>query len=268
MNPYEYIILKQTLMRFFQGKNVKVSIFIQDELQSNTGIIFIPMNETAPPAVKKPGMVMKYHRNGEVDNGYNIPLKLSQFYEPSKIIERVNVITTELGGNIYLGNKKKNLDESLANEQQKTVQNDKSSSNSINNVIKNTNTSQQTITKNSNSNVGYSYLKDTQKRKENVELIKKEFGQLSDLLGVNKNKNESLIFKFDLFKNSSSNNAEINSNKNDVDDFIEIEREKENINLDKIKNMFDDFTVKEDNTNNNENEYDDLLDLMDMAANK
>ena len=33
LNPYDYIILKSVVLRFLQGKNVKVSIFIKENLQ-------------------------------------------------------------------------------------------------------------------------------------------------------------------------------------------------------------------------------------------
>lgn len=51
------------MFRFFQvnfikkGKNVKVSIFISDGLQSDTGLIHLDMNEQAPPATKQPGEI-------------------------------------------------------------------------------------------------------------------------------------------------------------------------------------------------------------------
>jgi hypothetical protein len=78
MSPYEFLGLRQTLLRFFQGKNVKVSIFIQDGMQSNTGVIFLPMNESAPPQVKMPGTVVNYKTNGDVQKEYYLSLKLSK----------------------------------------------------------------------------------------------------------------------------------------------------------------------------------------------
>jgi hypothetical protein len=87
LSPYDYICLRQSLFRFLQGKNVKVSIFIQDNLQSNSGVIYLPMNETAPPAVKKPGHVVKYKPQGSVNNEYHLNLTASVYYQPSVIIE-------------------------------------------------------------------------------------------------------------------------------------------------------------------------------------
>jgi hypothetical protein len=106
MSPYDYIILRQTLLRFFQGKNVKVSIFIQDNMQSSSGVIYLPMNDTAPPAVKKPGSVSYYNSSGNIIKETQINLKLSSVYQENKNIERVNIFTTEQGGNIYLTERK------------------------------------------------------------------------------------------------------------------------------------------------------------------
>jgi len=58
--------LRQTLLRFFQGKNVKVSLFIQECLQSNTGIIYLPMIDMAPPHVDLPGKIVNYNSIGDV----------------------------------------------------------------------------------------------------------------------------------------------------------------------------------------------------------
>ena len=66
LSPYDYIILKSVILRFLQGKNVKVSIFIQDYLQDSNSIIYLPMNEMSPPFVGKLGAV-KNHSNGKED---------------------------------------------------------------------------------------------------------------------------------------------------------------------------------------------------------
>lgn len=38
---YDYMIIKQQLMKFFQDKHIKVSLFIQDGIQSLDGTIFL-----------------------------------------------------------------------------------------------------------------------------------------------------------------------------------------------------------------------------------
>jgi len=110
-----------------------------------------------------------------------------------------------------------------------------------------------------------SFIKDsTENRKQNTEATKKEFNDLADFLNIKSSQekvtsgNSGQFFKIDLFSN---NNKKPNPNiidKDDDYDIIDIERD--NTNLDKVKNMFDDFDL------NNSQEQDDLLDLMDFAC--
>jgi len=65
------------LLRFFQGKNVKVSLFIQECLQSNTGVIYLPMIDMAPPHVDIPGKIVYYSNLGETIKTENLSLTLS-----------------------------------------------------------------------------------------------------------------------------------------------------------------------------------------------
>jgi hypothetical protein len=282
MSPYDYIILRQTLLRFFQGKNVKVSIFIQDNMQSSSGVIYLPMNDTAPPAVKKPGSVSYFNSSGNIIKETQINLKLSSVYQENKNIERVNIFTTEQGGNIYLTERKgkeqdvlgKNV-ENFSEEKKLINKKDESKISQIKDEIINSSKSSISENKIQNSvsnkqvvNQTSSYLNDTHKRKENIESVKREFGHLADLLGTNPVKqDESQIFKLDLFNKTynykNNQNVDVNSdfNNNDNEDYIEIEREQGD-NLQKIKGMFDDI-----NLNKFDEDEDDLLDLMDMAAN-
>ena len=79
LSIYDYIVLKSTLMRFLQGKNVKVSIFISDKLQSQKNILYLPMIEIAPPLLEKPGEIKIYDLNGNVINNAYFELKLTNY---------------------------------------------------------------------------------------------------------------------------------------------------------------------------------------------
>jgi hypothetical protein len=209
-------------------------------------------------------------------------LKLSSVYQENKNIERVNIFTTEQGGNIYLTERKgkeqdvlgKNV-ENFSEEKKLINKKDESKISQIKDEIINSSKSSISENKIQNSvsnkqvvNQTSSYLNDTHKRKENIESVKREFGHLADLLGTNPVKqDESQIFKLDLFNKTynykNNQNVDVNSdfNNNDNEDYIEIEREQGD-NLQKIKGMFDDI-----NLNKFDEDEDDLLDLMDMAAN-
>ena len=69
--------LRQILLRFFQGKNVKVSLFIQESLQSNIGVIYLPMIDMAPPGVEEPGLISYFDDKGEMWKKDKLKLKFS-----------------------------------------------------------------------------------------------------------------------------------------------------------------------------------------------
>ena len=97
LNPYDYIILKSVVLRFLQGKNVKVSIFIQENLQDSNSILYLPMNEVSPPFVGKVGKVKDKVKNTEE----NFVLKLSKCYSENKNMDRMNNFSTDFGKNMF-----------------------------------------------------------------------------------------------------------------------------------------------------------------------
>jgi hypothetical protein len=75
--PFEFVNLRQIFLRYFQGKNVKVSLFIQESLQSPAGIIFLPMIDMAPPSVELPGLINYFDDKGEKWKSDKFKLQLS-----------------------------------------------------------------------------------------------------------------------------------------------------------------------------------------------
>ena len=100
LRPYDYIILKSVILRFLQGKNVKVSIFIQENLQDSSSIIYLPMNEVSPPFIGKVGIV----KNRIKEETQYFDLKLSQCYSENKNKERMDNFTTDFGKNMFGAN--------------------------------------------------------------------------------------------------------------------------------------------------------------------
>jgi hypothetical protein len=97
LGPYDYIILKSVILRFLQGKNVKVSIFIQENLQDSNSILYLPMNEVSPPFVGKVGKVKDRIKNTEE----NFVLKLSKCYSENKNMDRMDNFSTDFGKNMF-----------------------------------------------------------------------------------------------------------------------------------------------------------------------
>ena len=59
-NAYEFSVIKQQMSKFYQDKHIKVSLFIQDKLQSMNGTItinFVGKNVVNTPAGMKPGFI-------------------------------------------------------------------------------------------------------------------------------------------------------------------------------------------------------------------
>ena len=140
LSAYDYIILKSVILRFLQGKNVKVSIFIQDNLQDSNSIIYLPMNEESPPFVGKLGEVNNYH-NGKKDF---FELKLNESYKENENKNRMDNFSTELGKNMFgseklvlLGKNKKiesnDGNTNNENENKKENENNKEENNKIKN---------------------------------------------------------------------------------------------------------------------------------------
>lgn len=52
-------------------------MFIQECLQSNTGVIYLPMIDMAPPHVDIPGKIVEYNNIGEIVKTQKLSLTLS-----------------------------------------------------------------------------------------------------------------------------------------------------------------------------------------------
>lgn len=158
----------------------------------------------------------------------------------------------------------------LENEKNETLNNLNIISNSASLNINNTYNSQLINNPNNLINTNFnkqSYLHDTENRKKNIEATKKEFNDLAGFLNIKSSDDKyssgisPQYFKIDLFSNNNKNSNVNKPGKNDDYDIIDIERDN-NANIDKVKNMFDDFEL------DNNQEDDDLLDLMDLACKK
>jgi hypothetical protein len=272
LNSYDYYILKSTILRFLQGKNVKVSIFIQDGYQDNSSIIYLPMNEVAPPLVKKPGVAKRLDNFGNVLNEFTFELALTNEFQENYVKERNTNFHTELGLNLYsseykpkiIGKNKKAKDKTKEfNNNIKTIDNKNN-----NKTDDDTNTNKNTIIntfdspiKNKNKNLYetglFDYDTNSNFSAKDREIINKanlrDYNDLASLLAVNKS-NEG-TFKIDLFGANERNNSE-------DDNYIIIEREEKN----DIKKKFEDTFKINENKDNNKDEEDDLLDLMDSVS--
>ena len=280
LRPYDYIILKSVILRFLQGKNVKVSIFIQENLQDSNSIIYLPMNEKSPPFTKKLGKV----ENKLLSKDENFQLKLNHCYIENKNEDRMDNFTTDFGKNMFgkeslhfAGRIKIKKPENIKEEEKVKNKFNKvydeapipisvNSLNIINNKEKEKKTENENNNKNktneeenkkSNEIKNSVFLDDYYENKELSEEQKKiisqgnknDFNLFSSVFAENKN-NDDELFEFDLFGSEEKKNE-----KTKEEDFINIQNKNNNI-KNKMNEKFGSLLKKEE-------DGDDLLDLMD-----
>lgn len=261
LSSYDYIILKSVILRFLQGKNVKVSIFIQDDLQDNNSIIYLPMNEISPPFVGKLGVVKDYSNNSED----SFELKLNDYFRENNNNNRMDNFDVELGKNMYGSEKLKIIGRKKNQETPENAKNNEEEKEKEN-KIKNENNFKKESKPAPEFNKPKNIIKDSifAQGFENRELSKEQKlkisqGNQKDLLHFSSifsspsYDNEDL-FQFDLFGLNDQNNN--NKTEND-ENFINIQRSTNNI-KNKMNQEFDNL-----NEQKKDEDEDDLLDLMD-----
>ena len=274
--PYDYIILKSVVLRFLQGKNVKVSIFIQENLQDSNSILYLPMSEVSPPFVGKVGIVKDRIKNTEE----NFSLKLSKCYTENKNMDRMDNFETDFGKNMFganslhfVGRKKKKIPK----EEEKIMVNKVYDAAPIpasfgvnENKMKPYKFDKETI----ETSKGKDNEEDESNKKKikdsifvdnyNEPLIlsseqknmisqgyKNDLNLFSDVFAGNETNTDD-IFEFDLFGDEKK------IGKKTEEDFINIKNKNNNI-KNKVNEKFGNFDKKEE-------DEDDLLDLMDKNA--
>lgn len=89
----EFMELRQTLHSFFQDRRIKVSLFLQEGLQTTTGTMVFPEEEFLPPGVLVPNTI-RYYTGGETKT---VPIPYS-----GKAKVRSQPVRSKLGLNLYL----------------------------------------------------------------------------------------------------------------------------------------------------------------------
>ena len=267
LNPYDYIILKSVILRFLQGKNVKVSIFIQENLQDTSSILYLPMNEISPPFVGKLGVV----KNISKGNEENFDLKLNNCFKENQNNNRMENFTTDLGKNMFAPNaphfigrikpkekedkkeEEKDTNDFLISKGKETEQLNKEKEKEI--IPENKN-KQKSKNANEIKNSVFidNYYENKELSLEQKKIIsqgyKNDLNLFSSVFAENENIDDE-VFEFDLF-GSNENKKE----KQKEEDFINIQKKNNNV-KNKINEKFGGLLKNDDN-------QDDLLDLMDI----
>eukprot|EP00744_Colponema_vietnamica_P003528 GILI01005396.1.p1 GENE.GILI01005396.1~~GILI01005396.1.p1 ORF type:complete len:390 (-),score=88.93 GILI01005396.1:77-1162(-) len=94
----DFCTLRQTILRFFYNRRVKVSVFLADNLQNNDASICIPRNGPVPPLCSVPGTI-KFADGSQK----SIPVNGASLCEPPVVKHRLRVTDPSciLGYNLY-----------------------------------------------------------------------------------------------------------------------------------------------------------------------
>ena len=252
LSPYDYIILKSVILRFLQGRNVKVSIFIQDNLQDSNSEIYLPMGEMSPPNVGKLGIVKNYSTGKE--DFYE--LKLNEFYKENTNKNRMDNFNTDFGKNMF-GDVKLNF---VGRKKVKAQENNEKPKNNDDFMHEPTPNPTQTGNKNKNlirqSVFGGEF--DRELTDEQKKIIsqgnRRDLNLFASIFSENSNTNDE-TFEFDLFGLNENKTA----NEENDENFINIQVSHNDI-KDKVNQQFDNLSNQKKDEDEDE---DDLLGLMD-----
>lgn len=93
-----WLLLQQTIFQFFQGRKVKVSLFLQQELQTMNGVLILKNAGKLPFDVDIPGTI-RYFENGSVVNTQRFPTAMDgEVTESTQVFDHAS----SLGKNMYL----------------------------------------------------------------------------------------------------------------------------------------------------------------------
>jgi len=98
---YDYYVLRLSLARFYQDRRVKVSLLLQENLQTNDGNIIVRCDNVLPQHTDKPGSI-RYYSKGRVVKEETVTLANAAAVTPYSATTK-----TDLGSNIYARDRKK-----------------------------------------------------------------------------------------------------------------------------------------------------------------
>jgi len=106
----QLVSLRQALCRFFQERKVKVSLFLQDQIQSLDGAIVITHEGPLPPATETPGTIRYFGLDGKMTLEEKIRMKNAENVakapdEPFDMTRPTR--PSKLGLNLYAKDRKK-----------------------------------------------------------------------------------------------------------------------------------------------------------------
>jgi len=227
----DFMVMRKELLRYLQDKVIRVSVFLQDEIQTAEGRIIVENKGYGGVGISRPGTISYYNQDGKVISTANFQVDGSPQFIENKNQTFLEAVPTELGHNIYEKERKKKIDT--------------------------------TALKKTETKAEFTKLDQTSQKKElNSQQAKKELNLLATLLGTEAvDKKESLAFNLFPELNKSTS---IGSSESDYADIIVIDTvSSPSSQIQSVIKSLEDPKAK--NQEQAEEEVDDLLALMDQA---
>jgi hypothetical protein len=256
----QWNMLKFTLMRFFQGKRVKVSLFLQQSMQLQTGVLVFPIEGKLPYGTEIPGTI-KYFEN---DRNVNTKRFHSDLFDVVSESDDAIDLNSKNGFNVYTKDEDIldtiNNEASIISEKNIRAQYSGNSPSSSSNDSKEVSYKSQTKSNYSSSGTSVSQAS-----------AKQELSLLANLLGVSSSpssskpteKKESNVFQINNLFGLSSKDGDGDGEGGMMT--INIDATADSKTISQYMNDLDLNDQPKDSKGCDGDDMDDLLDLMDMA---
>jgi len=101
LNSNDYLMIRRELLRYMQDKTIRVSVFLQDEIQNIDGRIIVDNSGFGAIGAEMPGKVRYYSEKGDIIKMNHFDLKSGELFIENKTTTFTEPIKTTLGSNLY-----------------------------------------------------------------------------------------------------------------------------------------------------------------------
>jgi len=101
LNANDYFIMRREILRYMQDKTIRVSVFLQDEIQNIDGRIIVDNSGPGGIGSEMPGKVRYLSESGDVTKVSHFDLKSGEKFVENKNTHFTENIKSTLGTNLY-----------------------------------------------------------------------------------------------------------------------------------------------------------------------
>lgn len=111
LSPGEFLVIRQTLLNFFQDMHIRVSVFLRDKVQGQNGRFMLTVGGPVPYGTDVPGTIKLYDSSGKQRSVNRFPVN-EKYLECKRqgSYDMTGDRVTKLGVNMYSGSSSKAAD--------------------------------------------------------------------------------------------------------------------------------------------------------------